>query len=133
MKKFISLALSVALVITGLCIPTTASAEDPVDDPDSNLESVFAEGENSLIVFVTGIGQSWSYLFDEKYLEEDAFETGTLQDYENYSKLLAKKDFIDDWNLFAINFGRTMENKDTRNALIKLIQSLLSLLHVKYS
>ncbi|HHU84455.1 MAG TPA: alpha/beta hydrolase [Clostridiales bacterium] len=125
MKKFISLALSVALVITGLCIPTTASAEDPVDDPDSNLESVFAEGENSLIVFVTGIGQSWSYLFDEKYLEEDAFETGTLQDYENYSKLLAKKDFIDDWNLFAINFGRTMENKDTRNALIKLIGSLL--------
>ena len=83
MKKFIAILLSVAMILPMVLVPAFASEEKTVTAASS--DSVFVEGEDSLIVFVTGIGQSFSYLFDESYTAEGAFENGTLQDYENYA------------------------------------------------
>ena len=88
MKKFIAILLSVAMILPMVLVPAFASEGKTVTVASS--DSVFVEGEDSLIVFVTGIGQSFSYLFDESYTAEGAFENGTLQDYENYASLIAE-------------------------------------------
>ena len=90
MKKFIAVFLAVVMLMSVALIPASASEETPEVVTVSDMESVFADGEDSLIVFVTGIGQSYSYLFDESYTKEGAFEKGTLQDYENYAPLIAE-------------------------------------------
>ena len=135
MKKIISLILSIALLATGLCIPASA-AEVTLADTEigtvtsASLESAFVEGENSLIVFVTGIGQSWSYLFDESYLEEDAFEEGTLQDYDNYVELIENDKYIADWNLFNNYFDESFD-KPTIKAIIKVALALIGSLFTR--
>ena len=101
MKKVISFILCVAMLISVAVIP--ASAGDDVLVTSGTMESAFAEGKNSLVVFVTGIGQSYSYLFDDKYLEDGAFEHGTLQDYENYAPLIANGEYERIWNLIDFN------------------------------
>lgn len=103
MKKIISVILCIAMLVSVVAIPSLA-ADKAVTMKEGTMESVFAEGKDSLIVFVTGIGQSRSYSFDEKYTKEGAFEHGTLQDYENYAPLVANGDFLDRWNLFEPSF-----------------------------
>ncbi len=96
MKKIISLILCLAMLISIIAIPAAAK-ETKVSE--GTIESAFAEGKDSLIVFVTGIGQSKSYLLDDKYLKEDSFENGTWRDYENYAPLIANGDRLARWNL----------------------------------
>lgn len=137
MKKVISIILSVALLVTGLCIPVGAAGTEQKNtvsvkkvSPQGGLDSVFAEGSNALIVFVTGIGQSWSYLFDESYLAEDAFEEGTLQDYDNYVDLVENEKYIADWNLFNNYFDESFD-KPTIKAIIKVALALIGSLFTR--
>ncbi len=91
------------------------------------IESAFAEGKDSLIVFVTGIGQSKSYLLADKYLKDDAFEHGTWRDYENYAPLIANGDRLVRWNLLEPVFE--VIGKDITKLLdIKLIGSFVKIL-----
>ena len=118
MKKFIAVLLSLAMLISVMAIPVSAKTESKNQvKAGKNMESVFVEGENSLIVFVTGIGQSYSYLFDESYAEEGAFKKGTLQDYENYAPLIAEGKYSARWNLFN-TFDEAFENKETILAIV---------------
>ncbi len=116
MKKFIAVLLSALMALPLGVIGASAAdnAPSPAVKASTDMESVFAEGENSLVVFVTGIGQSWSYLFDESYTEEGAFENGTLQDYENYAPLVAEEKFSERDNIFMTNIDF--------NTIIKLIK-----------
>jgi len=101
MKKIIAVILTLTMLLGVCVVPAMASGADTeADTKADSMESVFVEGENSLIVFVTGIGQSYSYLFDESYVQEGAFEKGTLQDYENYAPLIAEGKYSTRWNLF---------------------------------
>ncbi|MBQ7101845.1 MAG: hypothetical protein IJN81_09435, partial [Clostridia bacterium] len=62
MKKLIAIILSIAMLVPVVLVPSFAqTAKEPEVTTASSLESAFAEGENSLVVFVTGIGQSYSY------------------------------------------------------------------------
>ena len=98
MKKLVAILLCLAMIVSFAVLP--ASAETPIVK-SGTMESAFADGENCLVVFVTGIGQSYSYLFDESYLEPDAFESGTLHDYENYAPLIANGKQETIWNLLG--------------------------------
>ena len=89
-----------------------------------SLESAFAEGENSLLLFVTGIGQSFSYLFDESYVAPGAFEHGTLQDYENYAPLIANGKYKARWNLFN-DFTEQLDNSETKKSIAKIVFELI--------
>lgn len=122
MKKFIAILLSVAMLLPVVLVPAFASEEKTVTAASS--DSVFVEGEDSLIVFVTGIGQSFSYLFDESYTAEGAFENGTLQDYENYAPLIAEGKHIARWNLFN-SFDEAFSDKETIKTLVKVVLDLL--------
>ncbi len=125
MKKFIAILLTVALLVSVAVVPSFANTADevaPVAEADS-IECAFAEGTNSLVVFVTGIGQSFSYLFDESYVEEGAFEEGTLQDYENYAPLIAEGAYSSRWNLFN-SFDEAFSNPNTIVALVITVAEL---------
>lgn len=124
MKKFIAVLLAVIMVVSVALIP--ASANEKTNDvvTVSDMESVFADGENSLIVFVTGIGQSYSYLFDESYTEEGAFEKGTLQDYENYALLIAEGKYQSRWNLFN-SMDEAFSDLSTIGAIISIVKDLM--------
>lgn len=127
MKKFVAILLSVALLISVAVLPASATTADEtvrVTSADS-LDSAFAEGENSLILFVTGIGQSYSYLFDESYLAPDAFENGTLQDFENYAPLIAQGKYTARWNLFCNKFDSALKNPKTIFAIAGVVFNLL--------
>ena len=117
MKKIIALLLCAALLVPFGAM--SASAAEPAVNP------AFADGENSLIVFVTGIGQSRSYLFDDAYLAEDAFENGGLQDYENYAPLIAEGKYVEDWNLFNDNIPDNLKDPEAIKAAAKIIFNLL--------
>ena len=79
MKKRLQRILSILCVLALAigCVSLAAFAEGP------EINGAFADGENSLIVFVTGIGQSFSYLIDDSYREEplwwNFFIEGALQ------------------------------------------------------
>ncbi len=126
MKKIIAVLLSVLIALPfGLMGASAAysSAPEALKKADS-IKSVFAEGENSLIVFVTGIGQSYSYLFDESYMSEGAFESGTLQDYENYAPLIAEGKYSARWNLFN-SFDEAFSDSNTIVTLVKVVLGLI--------
>ena len=125
MKKFIAVLLAVIMVVSIAMIPASANEKIQETVTVSDLESVFADGENSLIVFVTGIGQSYSYLFDESYTKEGAFEKGTLQDYENYAPLIAEGKYQTRWNLFN-DMGEAFSNPEIIGAIIKVVTNLIS-------
>ncbi len=120
MKKIIAILLSLVMLVSVAVIPV--SAENSATN--GQLESVFAEGENGLIVFVTGIGQSYSYLFDESYTEEGAFEKGTLQDYENYAPLIAEGKYSTRWNLFN-SFDEAFSETETILSIVSVVSGLL--------
>ena len=126
MKKFIAMFLAIVTVMSMIIIPTYASEAPQTKVTVSDMESVFADGENSLIVFVTGIGQSYSYLFDESYTQEGAFENGTLQDYENYAPLIAEGKYQTRWNLFN-SFDEALSDEKTIGTIAKLVGDLLRL------
>ncbi len=125
MKKFIAVLLVVAMLMSMALIPATASEKTQKNVTVSDMESVFADGENSLIVFVTGIGQSYSYLFDESYTEDSAFEKGTLQDYENYAPLIAEGKYQTRWNLFN-SFDEALSDETTIGAIARVVGDLLT-------
>lgn len=118
MRKIIALLLSAALLVPFGAL--SAFAAEPAVNP------AFADGENSLIVFVTGIGQSRSYLFGDEYLAEDAFESGTLQDYENYAPLIEEGKYTDNWNLFNDNIPDNLKDPEAIKAAAKIILNLLA-------
>lgn len=126
MKKFIAIILAMALVISVAVIPASAQQAVPqvVAEETNDMESAFAEGTNSLVVFVTGIGQSYSYLFDESYTQEGAFENGTLQDFENYAPLIAKGEYQSRWNLFN-SFDEAFSDTSTILTLVGVVAELL--------
>jgi len=121
-RKIIAVVLCFAMLIPMAVIPSYA---EDTTVRQSDLESAFAEGENSLIVFVTGIGQSFSYLFDESYLDDNAFENGTLHDYDNYSKLIADGKYTACWNLFNNYFDEALKDKDFLKAAGRVVINLL--------
>ena len=125
MKKIIAVILAIVTVMSVTIIPSYASEKEQVTVATGDMESVFADGENSLIVFVTGIGQSYSYLFDESYTEEGAFPKGTLQDYENYAPLIAEGKYQTRWNLFN-DMGEAFSDPEIIGALIKVVTALVS-------
>ena len=95
MKKVIAIILSLAMLVSVAVIPSYA--DEPTVTTADSLESAFAEGTNSLVVFVTGIGQSYSYLFDQSYVDQYGDK---LQDFEVYGDLIAKGEYLSKWNLF---------------------------------
>ena len=127
MKKFIAIILTIALLVPIAVIPANAQRVVPknIVKEENDMESAFAEGTNSLVVFVTGIGQSYSYLFDESYLEEGAFENGTLQDFENYAPLIAEGKYDSRWNLFN-SFDEAFSDKSTILTLVGAVLELLT-------
>lgn len=125
MKKLIAIILSIAMIVPVVLVPSFAeTAKQPEVTTADSLECAFAEGENSLVVFVTGIGQSYSYLFDESYTQEGAFEKGTLQDYENYAPLIAEGKYLSRWNLFN-SFDEVFNDKGT---ILNIVAAVLELL-----
>ena len=127
MKKFIAIILAAALLVSFAVIPASAQQTTPktVAEEANDMESAFAEGTNSLVVFVTGIGQSYSYLFDESYVQEGAFEKGTLQDFENYAPLIAQGKYNSRWNLFN-SFDEAFSDKGTIFTLVGAVLELLT-------
>ncbi len=123
MKKFIAIVLAIALLVPFAGIATNA-APTKTAKAATGMESAFAEGTNSLVVFVTGIGQSYSYLFDESYTQEGAFENGTLQDFENYAPLIAEDKYASRWNLFN-SFDEVFSDTDTILTIVGLVVELL--------
>lgn len=122
MKKFIALMLSFAMLLTVAVIPVSAaetSAQPTVKTAD-NLESAFVDG-NALIVFVTGIGQSYSYRFDQSYVDTYG---DTLQDYEVYAPLIAKGEYQTRWNLFN-DFSEAFSDTETIGAIVRVVLDLL--------
>ena len=125
MKKCIAVLLcAVMLLPLGLPSAHAYAEETPAVAVADSPESAFAEGENSIMLFVTGIGQSFSYLFDESYVQPGAFERGTLQDYENYAPLIAEGKYKARWNLFN-DFSEQLEQKETQQTIAKVIIQLL--------
>ena len=124
MKKFIAIILAIALLVPFAGIATSAAPEANVKATANGMESAFAEGTNSLVVFVTGIGQSYSYLFDESYTQEGAFESGTLQDFENYAPLIAEDKYDSRWNLFN-SFDEAFSDTSTILTLVGVVVELL--------
>lgn len=82
-------------------------------------ETAFAGGENELIVFVTGIGQSWSYLFDE-----NSASSGALQSYDNYADLIARGQYSASWSLFN-DMSSLVKETETLKAMAKVVSRLL--------
>ncbi len=126
MKKITAIILAIAMVVSVLAIPASAQQAIPqiVTEETNDMESAFAEGKNSLVVFVTGIGQSYSYLFDESYTQEGAFENGTLQDFENYAPLIAEGKYQSRWNLFN-SFDEAFSDTSTILTLVGVVLELL--------
>ena len=115
MKKILALLLCAVMLVPFGSLFVSAAPKT---------ESAFADGENSLLVFVTGIGQSWSYLFDESYLADDAFESGSLQDYENYAPLIAQGDYITRWNMVN-DVGANLKDLATVKSALKVFFKLI--------
>ena len=134
MKKFIALLLSVTMLLPFAMLSAGASTVKTAEKTavETGAESVFVEGENSLVVFVTGIGQSFSYLFDKSYTEEGAFENGTLQDYENYAPLIAQGKHTARWNLFN-SFDEAFADTETIKTLVGVILELLTSSFIRYN
>ena len=123
MKKFIAVFLAVVMLMSVAIIPASANEKTEKEVTASDMESVFADDENSLIVFVTGIGQSYSYRFDESYTKEGAFEKGTLQDYENYAPLIAEGKYQTRWNLFNA-MDEAFSDMSTIGAIVNVVSDL---------
>ena len=142
LKKLIAVALCAVIALTPSLFVAAAGKNNATREKDAtaqtrvetvsaeNLGSAFEDGENSIIVFVTGIGQSFSYLFDESYVEDDAFENGTLQDCENYAPLVAEGAYNARWNLFN-DFSEQVKEKSTIKSILRVAGQLLATLFLR--
>ncbi len=126
MKKLLSVLLSLMLCALLVVPAFAAEPQSAVIAPQNSLENAFAENENSLIVFVTGIGQSSSYKFDESYLKDGAFPVGTLYDYDNYAPLIAEGKYEARWNLLNNDFSSALSDRHTQKAIAKLVSGLFA-------
>ena len=126
MKKLLSVLLSLLLCAALLVPAFAAEPQNAVITRQNSLENVFSENENSLIVFVTGIGQSFSYRFDESYLVDGAFPVGTLQDYDNYAPLIASGKYEAKWNLLNNDFSSAFSDRATQKSIAKVVASLIA-------
>ena len=123
MKKVIAIILSLAMLVSVAVLPSYANQpeETTVTTADS-LECAFAEGTNSLVVFVTGIGQSYSYLFDQSYVDEYGDK---LQDFEVYGDLIANGEYQSKWNLFN-SFDEAFSDPVTIINIVSLVVELFA-------
>ncbi|MGN0468402.1 MAG: hypothetical protein ACI4GY_06745 [Acutalibacteraceae bacterium] len=126
MKKILSVFLSFLMCVLLIVPAFAAQPQNTVITKQNSLENAFCENENSLIVFVTGIGQSFSYKFDEKYLEDGAFPVGTLHDYDNYAPLIASGEYEAKWNLLNNDFSSALSDKQTKKSIAKIVSGLLA-------
>lgn len=126
MKKLLSVLLSLLLCFALLVPAFAAEPQNAVITRQNSLENAFSENENSLIVFVTGIGQSFSYRFDESYLADGAFPVGTLQDYDNYAPLIASGKYEAKWNLLNNDFSSAFSDRQTQKSIAKVVSSLIA-------
>ena len=120
-KRFLTKLLSLvlcAVLLLGAAVPAFAETPAPA-------ASAFAEGENALIVFVTGIGQSWTYLFDDRYA------TPELQKYETYAPLIANGEYKARWNLFNNYFDEVIKEKSTVKTISRLAGQLFGTLFTR--
>ncbi len=121
MKKLIAVILALAMVLPMAFIPAAASETTATTlSTASNMEEAFKDGD-ALIVFVTGIGQSYSYRFDQSYVDEYG---SMLQEYEVYAPLIAEGKYQTRWNLFNA-FDEAFSNKETISAIINVVLDLL--------
>ena len=90
MKKLLSVLLCLTMIISVAIPAVLAQNNNEIVVGDS---TVFGDGEYP-IVFVTGIGQSWSYMLDE----------------EGGKTLPANNQYSGKANLFIFNFNRVLEN-----------------------
>lgn len=123
MKKIIALVLSFAMLLTVAVIPVSAKEAAPAATATevNTMEDAFKDGENALIVFVTGIGQSYSYRFDQSYVDQYG---ESLQDYEVYAPLIAEGKYQTRWNLFN-SFDEAFSESSTISAIISVVLDLL--------
>ncbi len=123
MKKIIALVLSFAMLLTVAIVPVSAAetSAQPTVKTATGLESAFADNENALIVFVTGIGQSFSYRFDQSYVDKYG---DRLQDYDVYADLIAKGEYQTRWNLFNA-FDEAFSDMETIGAIVNVVLDLL--------
>lgn len=121
MKKLIAVILALSMVLPMAFIPAAASETTATTlSTASNMEEAFKDGD-ALIVFVTGIGQSYSYRFDQSYVDEYG---SMLQEYEVYAPLIAEGKYQTRWNLFNA-FDEAFSNKETISAIINVVLDLL--------
>ncbi len=122
MKKFIALMLSFAMLLAVAIIPVSAAetGAEPTVRTANNLESAFVDSD-ALIVFVTGIGQSYSYRFDQSYVDKYG---ASLQNYDVYAPLVAKGEYQTRWNLFN-DFDEAFSNTETIGAIVNVVLDLL--------
>ena len=123
MKKIIALVLSFAMLLTVAVIPVSAkeATTNVTVTEGADMESVFADNENALIVFVTGIGQSYSYRFDQSYVDQYG---ESLQNYDVYADLIAKGEYQTRWNLFN-SFDEAFSDSSTISAILRVVIDLL--------
>ncbi len=120
MKKVIAIILSLAMLVSVAVIPSYA--DEPTVTTADSLECAFAEGTNSLVVFVTGIGQSYSYLFDQSYVDKHGED---LQTFEVYGDLIAKGEYQSKWNLFN-SFDEAFSDPMTIFNLVTVVMELFA-------
>lgn len=111
MKRVLAVILCIALTLPFCALLCAA-------EPESG--SAFADGENSLIVFVTGIGQSRTYQLDERV-------TGLeLPTFDIYAPLIENGEYVTSWNLFNDMEARLKETNTLKAAAKVLFKLLLS-------
>ncbi len=123
MKKIIAFVLAFTMLLTVAVIPVSAKEAAPAATATevNTMEDAFKDGENALIVFVTGIGQSFSYRFDQSYVDQYG---ESLQDYEVYAPLIAEGKHQTRWNLFNA-FDEAFSDSSTISAIISVVLDLL--------
>ena len=122
MKKIIAVLLSVIMLFSVAVVPGFAAetGNDAVVATD-DLDVVFADGTNALIVFVTGIGQTATYLFDQSYVDTYG---ESLQEYDVYADLIANDKYQTKWNLFNA-FDEAFSNSETIVAIANVVIDLI--------
>ena len=122
MKKIIALVLSIVMLLSVAIVPVSANetGSKAAVATANTLEDAFV-GDDALIVFVTGIGQSYSYRFDQSYVDQYGDK---LQDYDVYSKLIAEGKYQTRWNLFN-SFDEAFSDMSTIGAIAKVVLNLL--------
>ena len=127
MKKVISLLLVFSMMLA-LVIP--ASAKSPADAPEALVAESLADVQAAIdceypIIFVTGIGQTWSHLVDEN----GNYKANSKSDLLNYNLFDREEDPID-YNLFYPD-SNAFKDPKVLFATVKLVGEILLTLMIK--